>query len=108
MPRRKKGSVPNLRLHKPSQQAVVTLSGEDFYYSPWGTKVALARHDRHVSQWLGRGRQPLVCTDDEAAPIPVVELLATYKRFAKGYYRKNGRSRMKCPPFMRSQWSSTS
>ena len=90
MPRRKKGSVPNLRLHKPSRQAVVTPSGEDSYCGPWGTKIALAQYDRHVSEWLARGRRPLVHTD-ETSSLTVVELVVAYKRFAKGYYRKNGK-----------------
>src|SRR4051812_49038666 len=90
MPRQKKGSVPGLRLHKPSGKAVVTLSGQDFYCGPWGTKIALVQYDRHVSEWLARGRRAVVPSDDESVGIVVVQLLAAYKRFAQGYYRKNG------------------
>jgi hypothetical protein len=42
MARLKKGSVPTLRRHKPTGKAIVTLSGQDFYCGPWGTKVALS------------------------------------------------------------------
>lgn len=91
MARRKHGSVPGIRLHKPTGKAVVTLSGQDFYCGTWGTKVALAEYDKQVAEWLARGRRPLATATAESAGITVVELLAAYKRFAKGYYRKNGK-----------------
>ena len=34
--------VPSYRRHKPSGQAVVTLSGKDFYLGPWNTRVSRA------------------------------------------------------------------
>src|SRR5262245_47172099 len=89
MARRKKGSVPGIRRHKPSGQAVVTLSGQDFYCGPWGTKTALTEYDRQVAQWLARGRRPLVEVENDGA-LTLVELIAAYKRFYDGYYRKNG------------------
>lgn len=91
MGRRKKGAVPGIRHHKPSGQAVVTLSGQDFYCGRWGTKTALSEYDRHVSEWLARGRRPLSTDPDLAREVTLVELIAAYKRFAEGYYRKNGR-----------------
>jgi hypothetical protein len=59
MPRR---SVPGYRKHKPSGQAVVSHSGQDFYLGPHATKVSKAEYDRVVAEWLARGRRPL--TDD--------------------------------------------
>jgi len=90
MARRKKGSVPGLRHHKPSGKAVVTLSGQDFYCGTWGTKTALAEYDKQVSEWLARGRRALV-DEQERGETTIVELLAAYKRFAESYYRKNGK-----------------
>lgn len=91
MARRHHGSVPGLRHHKPTGKAVVTLSGQDFYCGTFGTKVALAEYDRHVAEWLARGRRPQATAADGSSSITVVELLAAYKRFATGYYRKNGK-----------------
>ncbi|MEX2174602.1 MAG: site-specific integrase [Pirellulaceae bacterium] len=91
MARRKHGSVPGIRRHKPSGQAVVTLSGQDFYCGAWGTKVALAEYDRLVAEWLARGRRATTADVDREGDLTLVELAARYKTFAKGYYRKNGK-----------------
>src|SRR5690242_11899152 len=90
MGRLKTGSFPALRCHKATGKAVVTLSGQDFYCGTFGTKASLAEYDRQVAEWLGRGRRPLV-VEAARAETTVVELLAAYKRFATGYYRKNGK-----------------
>jgi integrase len=91
MARRKNGLVPGYRKHRHSGQAVVTLSGQDCYLGPHGTKISKAEYDRVVAEWLARGRRPLVDQDDAAAgEITLIELAARYKAFAKGYYRKNG------------------
>ena len=90
MARRRNGSVPGLRHHKPSGQAVVTLSGQDFYCGPCGTKTALAEFDRQVAQWLARGRRPLLEVE-ELGGLTLVELIAAYKRYAEAYYRKYGK-----------------
>src|SRR5687767_3541621 len=81
-------SVPRYRKHKASGQAVVTLSGQDFYLGPHGTQVSKAEYDRQVAEWLARGRCPCGPVVEEG--YTVVELIADYKRFATGYYRKNG------------------
>src|SRR5262245_10152425 len=91
MARRKKGSVPGIRLHKATGKAIVTLSGQDFYCGPFGTKAALVEYDRHVAEWLARGRRPLTIADEEPEQLTVMELLVTYKRHAEQYYRKNGK-----------------
>src|SRR6188768_3701217 len=83
-------TVPGYRKHKPSGQAVVTLSGQDFYLGPHGTKASKREYDRLISEWLARGRLPLGASDDSQAGITVVELIASYKQHAEAYYRKNG------------------
>jgi hypothetical protein len=81
-------SVPRYRKHRASGQAIVTLSGQDFYLGPHGTKASHLEYDRQVAEWLARGRRPL--DGRERAEITCVELIAAYKKFARGYYRKNG------------------
>jgi integrase len=92
MARRKNGLVPGYRRHRPSGQAVLTLSGQDHYLGPHGTKVSKAEYDRVVAEWLARGRRPLVDQEDAGAgEITIIELVAAYVRYAKGYYRKGGK-----------------
>ena len=52
-------TIPSYRLHRPSGQAVVTLSGKDFYLGPWSeSKTAPSRklYDRKIAEWLIAGR----------------------------------------------------
>ncbi len=78
-----KTRVPSLRLHKPSGQAVVTISGRDHYCGPWGSRTAQAEYQRLVGEWLASGGAPSVTARDA---ITVAELVLAYRRFAKGYY----------------------
>lgn len=86
MPQR--SAPPSYRLHKPTGQAIVLLSGKMFYLGPYGTKVSKAEYDRVVGEWLAAGRM-LPSKEASAAPLTIVELCAAYLRFATGYYRKD-------------------
>jgi integrase len=81
-------TVPRYRLHRQSGQAVVTLNGRDHLLGPHGTKASRREYDRLITEWLTRGRQPETTADDG---ILIVELIARYWRFAKGYYVKRGK-----------------
>lgn len=61
----KQPSTPKYRKHRASGQALVRLSGKDFYLGPYGSKTSLAEYDRLVAEWLQAGR----CVADEAEPI---------------------------------------
>ena len=78
-------SSPKYRHHRSSGQAVVTLNGVDHYLGPWQSKASKAEYDRLVGAWLAAGRSLTPVNDST-----VVELCAAYRRFAEGYYRKNG------------------
>jgi hypothetical protein len=82
-------SLPKYRFHRPSGQAIVTLSGKMFYLGPPGTKTSKLEYDRQVAEWLQRGR--VLAADDAEDGLTVVEVLAAYKRYAEKYYRKNGK-----------------
>ena len=73
MARLKRGSIPTLRRHKATGKAVVTLSGQDFYCGTRGTKASLAEYDRHVNEWLTRGRRPALVDLREARVVQEVE-----------------------------------
>ena len=79
--------IPSYRRHKPSGQAVVTLNGRDFYLGTWNTKASRAEYDRLTSEWLTSAR----CLPSSDLGVSVAELGLAYWRFAKRYYRKDGR-----------------
>lgn len=81
--------LPRYRKHRATGQAIVTLSGVDHYLGPHRSKASVIEYDRLVQEWLAAGRQ--LRKGDESPPMTLVELAATYRRFAKGYYRKNGK-----------------
>ena len=78
--------VPSYRRHKPSGQAVVTLSGRDVYLGKWRTKASRDEYERVVGEWLANGRS----RPDENGSLTVAQVALRYWDFAKGYYRKNG------------------
>ena len=49
--------IPQLRRHRPSARAVVTLNGRDFYVGAWKTVDAKADYDRLIGEWLANGRR---------------------------------------------------
>jgi integrase len=87
MPRLLK-SLPKYRKHKASGQAVVNLNGHDHYLGPHGTKASIREYDRLTGEWLENGRS---LPSGQSHDITVAELLLRYWKFAKGYYRKNGK-----------------
>ncbi|WP_422931507.1 hypothetical protein [Singulisphaera sp. PoT] len=77
--------TPSYRLHKCTNQAVVTLNGKDHYLGRYGSNESRAEYDRLIAHWLSNGRQ-LAKTGD----LTVSELIVSYLKFADGYYRKDG------------------
>ncbi|QDU28460.1 Phage integrase family protein [Anatilimnocola aggregata] len=84
-------AIPKYRLHRASGQAVVNLAGSDYYLGPHGTKASRLEYDRLIAEWLANGRQRSAATDSHpTSSVTLVEVCAAYKRYAEGYYRKNG------------------
>jgi integrase len=81
-------SLPKYAYHKASGQAVVRLSGKDFYLGPHGTKASKIEYDRLIGEWLANGRQLSDGASD--TPITVTSLCARYLKYCLGYYVKNG------------------
>jgi integrase len=77
---------PKYRLHKASGQAVVALNKKVHYLGPWNSKKSRIEYDRLVGEWMAAGRFLPEAPNDTT----INELCAAYKRFAEGYYRKNG------------------
>jgi hypothetical protein len=49
--------VPKYRLHRATGQAVVSLSGKDYYLGLWKSKASRIEYDRLIAEWLAGGRQ---------------------------------------------------
>ena len=47
---------PRYRFHKKSGQAIVTLSGKDFYLGPYDSEKSRDEYDRLLAKWLANGR----------------------------------------------------
>jgi integrase len=81
--------TPSYRHHRPSNQAVVTLDGQDIYLGRYGSPESRAEFDRLLAEWLSNGRRlpaPVAGSD-----ITVNELAEAYLRHADAYYVKNGK-----------------
>ena len=79
-------ATPKYRHHKASGQAVVTLDGIDHYLGPWQSKASQREYDRLTGEWLVNGRRSSTPQSD----LTVSELVNHYRKFAEGYYVKNG------------------
>ena len=84
-------SIPSYSLHKRSGQAVVRLSGRDFYLGPFGSLESRERYDRFVAEWLANGRRPPEPKAKAPADdgLTIDELILRYMEFARVHYRKN-------------------
>lgn len=80
-------AIPKYRRHRASDQAVVSLGGQDFYLGPHGTKASKIAYDRLIGEWLAGGRQ---LASLNAGDLTTTELIAHYWEFAKQHYRKDG------------------
>jgi hypothetical protein len=79
-------SLPKLRRHKASGQAIVTLNGRDIYLGRYGSAESQQAYDRLIEEHLARKRQPALPVDGAT----VDELAVRYLEFAEGYYVKGG------------------
>jgi integrase len=85
MPKLSVTATPKYRKHKASGQAIVTLNGQDHYLGPHGSAASRRQYDQLISEWIANGRT----SPSAAQEISVTELLASYLRFAKAYYRES-------------------
>jgi integrase len=76
--------TPTYRLHKPSGQAVVTISGRDVYLGSYGTKVSKQIYDRTIAEWLANGRR-LGSSHDKT----ISEIIVAYMVHVNGRYTSN-------------------
>ncbi len=83
-------SFPKYSRHKRSGKAVVYIDGQEIYLGNYGTKSSRDRYDAAdaaVAEWLANQRKA------PSAPLEttVAELILAHMKWAKSYYRKNGK-----------------
>jgi len=76
------------RHHKAKNLAVVTFAGRDIYLGTFGTAESKQEYRRLVAEYIQSGAMPRT---EIATEISVIEVIAAYLKFAKGYYRKTGK-----------------
>lgn len=85
-----RNSIPSYRFHKASGQAIVTLSGRDYYLGVYGTPESRRLYEQRLAEWLASGRCEAV---DPTPDLTVNEVLASYSEWAAGYYVGAGKGR---------------
>lgn len=81
--------VPSYRLHKPTGQALVCLSGRRIYLGKHNTPESKERYRKLVAEWLAAGSvvPPPTVGKPASNALSVAELALAYTRFAEGYYQ---------------------
>ena len=77
--------IPSYRLHKPTELAVVRLSGRDHYLGKHGTRESKREYQRLIAEWLANGhQQPPECREDGSPQdLTINELFLPYWGFAE-------------------------
>jgi integrase len=88
--------VPSYRKHRPSGQAVVTLTGlggrsRDIYLGPHGSPESHREYVRLIAEWAGTVAGPAHQGAAQADALSVNELLVKFWAHVEQYYVKNGR-----------------
>jgi integrase len=84
--------VPKYRRHKGSGQALVQIGGHRLYLGRYGSSESKEKYRRLVAEALAKGDGVAQPHPQEATGgLSIKELILAYWRFAKGYYRKNGK-----------------
>ncbi len=89
MPRGNSTKPPSYRLHKASQQAVVTIASKDHYLGPWQSPQSRLKYERLITQLLTG--EPTAVVQDDPADITIAELCVMYLRWAETHYTKDGK-----------------
>ena len=85
--------LPSYQLHKPTNQAVVTLSGKDVYLGVYDTPASREKYRRVIAAWLANDKQPPKPStrtedDGEVGSLTVAELCLRFLAWADGHYRR--------------------
>ena len=70
---------PTYRRRRASGHAIVTLSGQDIYLGPHGSKASRSEYDRLIGEWLANGRM----LHRDGTPLDVNVVILAYRRHAE-------------------------
>ena len=90
--------VPSYRLHKRSQQAVVTLAGHDFYLGKYGTTESREEYARLVGEWLrlkGKPAPPQLRRAIRPKSITVADAAERYLEWSNSHHAPAERAHVK-------------
>jgi integrase len=90
----KKIRVPSCRLHKPTGQAVVTLSGKDFYLGRYDSSVARQRYAKLLAEWEATNRSPTF--GEPVQSLTMAQVGLAYLEYAKCYHGAESREYYHC------------
>ena len=93
MSKSSKRRAPKYQHHKPRNQARVTIDGKTYYLGTYDSTESHQKYHQLIAEWHKNGQvvADLVSTDDKANELTIVELMASYLTFARGYYVKQGK-----------------
>ncbi len=74
--------IPTYRLHRGSGQAVVTLSGKDFYLGPHSSTESKRRYQRLIAEYLA-DRETFLVKQVHQNDLTMAEIIAAYSDHAK-------------------------
>lgn len=87
-------SAPKYRLHKPSQNAVVTINGKNHYLGKYGTDESHELYRRKITESWGQSVTTIATAETVTVKtslgITISEIAVLYAKHCKAYYRKNG------------------
>lgn len=90
MARRKKGEAPQMRHHKASGQAYVSVFDRQIYLGPWGSPEARRQYRMLISRWeaVNRPAVPAVPIRPIGGRLRVTDLVAAFVDWASTRYRR--------------------
>lgn len=81
-------TLPKYRLHRGSGQAFVQYKGERFYLGKHGSDASREAYNRFIAELVSKRPALTIAPSGRPGDGPtVVEICASYMRFAEGYYR---------------------
>ncbi len=81
-------SPPKYRHYKPKNLAVVRIDGRDHYLGQHGSAESWERYHRLLAGRASTGLEPTVAREPDKSGLKVVELVQSYWRHVRGYYRR--------------------
>src|ERR1700722_11904938 len=85
--------IPSLRRHKPSNQAVVTLNGQDIYLGPWPANLRKpppeikTLYDSTIAEWLASGRRVVPGRSADVEVVTVSQVIDAVWKHAEQHSR---------------------